>query len=109
MINVKSILQASGLQFRKTKFVSPPKAESYAVWFDSVSLEGPDLMPALLKRHTITIQLYEYKPDEAAEAALEAALDAQLIEWDQSDREWIQEEQLYMVVYTFEHFEKRSM
>lgn len=107
MMDVNSVLQASGLTVRKTKFQSPPKTGSYAVWFDTVTLDGPDLCPGLLRRHDITIQLYEYKPDEAAEHQLETALDGSCIDWSKSDREWIQEEQLYMVVYTFAFYEKR--
>ena len=109
MIDVNALLQSTGIACRKTKFASPPKAASYCVYFDAVSNEGPDLVPGLLRRHEISIQLYEYKPDEAAEHALETVLDGAYIDWSRSDREWIQEEQLYLVVYTFSFFEKRSL
>jgi hypothetical protein len=108
MINVNSILTASGIPSKKTKFQSPPKNASYAVWFDGVTLVGPDMRPAMLRQHDITIRVYEYKPDEAAETALEAALDAADVAWDRSDRDWLQEEQLYLTTYTFTFFEKRS-
>lgn len=106
MINIKELLDASGLQYRKTKFVSPPKAASYLVWSDEKSNVGPDMCPSMLRKHNITLELYEYKPDEAAEAQLEAALDDADIEWNCSDRTWIEKEQIYEVVYSFSFLEK---
>lgn len=108
MIDILEILEASGLPYRKTKYVSPPKAASYLVWSDERSNIGPDMCPSALREHSITIELYEYKPDETAEAQLEAVLDAACIEWSCSDRIWIEKEQIYEVVYSFKFTEKRS-
>ena len=104
---IKSILSAAGIPARRTRFKNPPKADSYLVWFDTVTLIGPDLTPWMLREHSITIELYECKIDETAEAALEAALDSAGVEWACGDREWIETTQLYQVIYTFKYHEKR--
>lgn len=109
---VKEILTAAGLvedeTFREARFLKPPRA-TYAVYMDSYKSSGADDR-AFLKRHSITIELYEYAPDPNTEVKIEA----QLYEffplmsdgWEKQDRYWIEEEQLYQVVYNFDYIEK---
>lgn len=105
---VKTILTEAGFvegeTFEETQFISPPDG-TYAVFNDSFTCRGAD-GKNLLKEHNGTIELYSDFPDPDAEARLEAAFDAYAIEYEKSDRIWIQSEQLYEVVYTFDFITK---
>lgn len=105
---VKRVLTGAGFvedkTFKETRFLKPPKT-TYAVFMDSFTRRGADGLN-LIKDHTYTIELYSYKPDPNAEARIEAKLDEYAIEYDKDDRYWIQEEQLFQTVYTFEYIEK---
>lgn len=105
---VKRILTGAGFEegktFKETRFLKPPKT-TYAVYMDSFTRRGADGLN-LIKDHNYTIELYSYTPDPEAEARIEAILDELGLEYDKDDRYWIQEEQLYQVVYTFRFIEK---
>lgn len=101
---VNKILTATGLPYKESRFLTPPKT-TYAVYNDSIERRGGDNIN-LLSRHDITIELYEYKPDSEAEKALEAQLDINGLEYAKESRFWIQQEQIYQVVYDFSYYEK---
>lgn len=102
---VNNILDTAGIKYRETRFPHPP-AGTYAVYMDDVSTDGPDGMNLILT-HDITIELYESKPDDAAEVALEAAMDAAGVRWTKQARYWLQDEQRYQVIYEFTYYTKR--
>lgn len=62
----------------------------------------------MIKEHNCTIELYEYAPDPNAERRLEETFDKLGIEFEKADRYWIQEEQLYQIVYDFDYIEKQE-
>lgn len=106
------ILTAAGVKHKRNRFPSPP-AETYAVWFDDIDTDGPDpIAPPIpaglpyIELHSVTIELYEPRPDDATEAAIEAELRARGIHYEKTDRVWLQDVQRYMVVYTFEYYSK---
>lgn len=105
---VKRVLTGAGFvegeTFKETRFLKPPRT-TYAVFMDSFTRRGADGLN-LIKDHNYTIELYCYKPDPDAEVRIEKILDDLGIEYDKEDRYWIQEEQLYQVVYTFNYVEK---
>ena len=105
---VKDILTEAGFvegeTFEETQFISPPRA-TYAVFHDSFTRRGADGLN-LIKEHSCTIELYAEFGDPEAEARIEAILDRYGIEFDKDDRYWIQAEQLYQTVYTFNFIEK---
>jgi hypothetical protein len=105
---VKKILTEAGFvegeTFIETQFISPPRA-TYAVYFNSFTRRGADGLN-LLKEHSITIEIYSEFGDPEAEARLEAVLDRYGIEFEKDDRYWIQSEQLYQTVYTFDFITK---
>ena len=105
---VKKILTESGFiineTFRETRFISPPR-QTYAIYLDSFKRRGADYLN-LIKEHVYTIEIYSYTPDPDAEARLESILDKYGIEYEKEERYWLQEEQLYLVVYTFNFTEK---
>lgn len=106
---VTDILTAARVQGRRGRFTGP-KPTSYVVWFDDVNTErGPDPFAGapLLIHHDVTLELYEDKPDDAAETALEAAIIAAGLQYTKQDRYWLQSEQQYQVIYEFSYIEKR--
>lgn len=103
---VKEIVAAAGIQGRGSRFIKPP-AGTYAVWFDDLDTDGADGMPPCIFKHSVKIELYEPKKDDAAEAALEAQMSAAGLLWTKQDRLWIQSEQMYQVIYEFSYIEKR--
>ena len=103
---VSELLKAAGVKHRRNRFVSPPNV-TYALWMDDLSTDGPDCAPTSIFTHDITIELYEYTPDDDAEAAIEAVLTEAGLHWSKQDRYWIEVEQLYQVIYEFTYIEKR--
>lgn len=105
---VKRILTDAGFvegeTFNETQFINPPDT-TYAVFHDSFTRRGADGLN-LIKDHDYTIELYSEFEDPEAESRIEATLDSFGIEYDKADRYWIQAEQLYQVVYTFNFIEK---
>ena len=105
---VKEILTNAGFveneTFRETRFIKPPRT-TYAIYLDSYTRRGADNLN-LVKEHDYTIELYSYFPDPDAEKRIETILDELGIEFEKSECYWIQEEQLYQVVYTFNYIEK---
>lgn len=103
---VNEILAAAGIKERGSRFLKPP-AGTYAVWFDDIVTDGPDLQPVCILTHNCTIELYEPKKDPAAVAALEAELTARGLKWTKEDRYWLITEQMYQTRYEFSYTEKR--
>ena len=105
---VKQILTGAGFvegkTFKETRFLKPPQS-TYAVYMDSFRGRGADGVN-LIKEHTYTIELYSYQTDPTAEAKIEKMFDTLGIEYDKSERYWLDTEQLYQVVYTFNFIEK---
>jgi hypothetical protein len=108
---IKEILTAAGLLHRRGRFLRPP-ADTYAVWFDDVTADGADPVgsPAgglpRIYHHDARVELYEAKPDDEKEAAIEAELDARGLPWTKEDRYWLQAEQRYQVIYEFSYTAK---
>lgn len=103
---IESILNELNIKNRECRFVNPPRS-SYAVWFDSFRSRGADKLN-LIKEHDITVELYEYQPDRETEKLIEDYLDKLGIEYEKQDRYWIENEQIYQVIYEFSHIEKEG-
>ena len=103
---VKEILAAAGIKERGSRFTKPPDG-TYAVWSDDITTDGPDGLPPMIFTHDVSVELYEQKKDDAAEASLEAEMSARGLRWTKQDRFWIQTEQMYQTVYEFTYTEKR--
>ena len=104
---VTKILKKAGVKFRQSRYM-PPFPATYAVYFDDREASGADGINCLIT-HNITIEVYESKPDDATEAAIETALDSFGLEWTSQARYWIQSEQRYQVIYEFTYIEKRRI
>jgi hypothetical protein len=72
---------------------------------DSYTRRGADAVN-LITEHDYTIELYSYDPDNGAEKRIENSLDYYSIPYEKESRYWLQEEQLYQVIYTFNFIEK---
>lgn len=104
---VNTILQPTGIPFKESRFLTPPST-TYAVYMDAVERRGGDSIN-LLSQHDITLEVYEYSKDPEVEKAIEDRLDELGIEYSKTPRYWIQEEQLYQVVYDFTYYEKGGL
>ena len=105
---VTEILRRAGVSYRRSRYTAKPLPDTYAVYFDDREVEGGDGINCIIT-HNITIEVYESKPDDASEAAIEAVLDAFGLEWTAQARYWIQDEQRYQIIYEFTYFEKRRI
>ena len=107
---VNKILTGAGFvlnsTYCETRFLKPPKS-TYAVYSDTLTIRGPDNVNALVE-HDVNIELYEYKPDRAKEASIEAQFDALGMPYIKQSRYWIHDEQLYQVIYEFSYIEKKG-
>lgn len=101
---VNKILSATGLPYKESRFIKPPKT-TYAIYHDTINRRGGDSIN-LISQHSISIELYEYTKDPEAEKAIEDQLDLLGIEYVKEPRYWLQDEQLYQVVYDFNYHQK---
>jgi hypothetical protein len=108
---VKEILTAAGFvenkTFKETRFLQPPKKNTYAIYNRSVNRRGADNLN-LLTDYSVSIELYEYAPDPSSEIAIEQQLDARNLFYQKSERYWIESEQLYQTVYDFDYTTKEA-
>jgi hypothetical protein len=104
---VKEILTKSGLPFKESRFLVPPKT-TYAIYNDAIERRGGDTIN-LVSQHDVSIERYEYEPDPVKEKAIEALFDTYSIEYTKQPREWITSEQLYQVVYDFTYILKGGL
>lgn len=102
---VDEILTNAGVEYNETRFVYPPTG-TYAVWFDDVGTRGAD-NALLIRDHSVTIELYSKKVDRDTENEIEYELNRLVIPYEKSDRQWLNDEKLFMVVYSFDYIEKR--
>ena len=105
---VNEILKRAGIPFRKSRYMAKPLPDTYAVYFDDRGASGADGFNCFIT-HNVTIEVYESKPDDDSEAAIEAALDELGLEWTSQARYWIVSEQRYQVIYEFTYIEKRRI
>lgn len=102
---VDKILKGVGIPYTETRFKSPPKVDTFAVYLDEVEVRGGDGVN-LIEEHSISIELYESFKDPETESKIEANFNALGIEYDKAPRYWIEEEQLYQVIYDFNYISK---
>lgn len=102
---IKTILNAAGLPSWPGRSPDPP-ATTYAIYFDDVTADGPDGYNRIFT-HDVMVELYEPTHDDAAEAAIEAELNARGIPWTKQARYWLDSVRRYQVIYEFSYIEKR--
>ena len=97
---IKSILDAAAIPSQEARFPDPQGVPTYAVYFDDVTATGPDGFNRIFT-HDATVELYESQRDDAAEAAIEAELNARGIPWTKQSRYWLDKIRRYQVIYEF--------
>ena len=102
---IKEILKSVPGGARLARYARPPDC-TFAVYFDDVDADGPDGINMLFT-HNITVELYEPRPDDATEAAIEAELNARGLRWTKQTQYWISSTQCYQTIYEFSYIEKR--
>lgn len=102
---VDKILHGVGIPYTETRFITPPKADTFAVYLDEVEVRGGDGVN-LVKEHSVSLEIYENYKDPETESKIEANFDAYGIEYTKVSRYWIDEEQLYQVIYEFNYISK---
>ena len=109
---IKEILTAAGVEHAQGHFIRKP-ADTYATYFDDVEVDGPDPVGSAMAglpricTHNVTVELYEPAPDDQAEHAIEAELDARGLPWTKQDRYWLKDAQRYQVIYELTYHTKR--
>lgn len=103
---VNKILSAAGVPHRHARLTGK-QLPTEATWLDDITATGSDDARALILRHDVTVELYEDRPDDESEAAIEDAIEAFGLTWTKQDRYWLQTEQRYQVLYSFTYFEKK--
>ena len=107
---VEAILTAAGFvkneTYRETRFLKPPN-QTYAVYNDNRTIRGADYLN-LVTAHNVGIELYEYAPDPDAEQRLENQFDAFGLEYIKQPRYYLNEEQLYQVIYEISYTLKKK-
>ena len=126
---ITKILDTARVSYRQARFTAKPLPDTYAVYFDEREMGGADGINCLISyavyfderemggadgincliTHYATIEVYESKPDNATETAIEAALDAYGVEWTSQARYWLEDVQRYQVIYEFTFIEKRRI
>lgn len=107
---VVEILKETKIPFKRSRYNAKPLPSTYIVYMDDRSFDGADAIGCAVpgtELHQITIELYESKPDDKAEEAIESALIKRGISWEFQDRIWLENEQKYQVIYEFNYTTKR--
>lgn len=104
---IETVLTEAGLvknkTFKQTRFKAVPGVD-FAVWTDQVEADGSD-QENLFFRHSATVEMYMYQPDETVLRALLRALNLKGIKYTASDKTWLQSEQFYLVYVYFDWVE----
>lgn len=103
---INEILTAAGVLFAQGRFLRMPEG-THAVYFDDIDATGGDGAGSpKIYAHSVTVEVYEPKPDPDAESALEAEFDAWGLDWEKQDRLWINDLQRYQTVYELSYTTK---
>jgi hypothetical protein len=103
-MDVKGWIGQTNIKAYKDRSLKPPPFP-YIIIMVSEDRRGDDITNCGILEQNVTLELYSGKMDTAAEKKIENALDE--IEKDYTKRRtWIDEEKMYMTVYTFYVIEK---
>ena len=104
---IKQILRATGLPGWPGRCPDPP-GSTYAIYFDNVTADGPDGRNGVYT-HDIMLELYSPRADDAAEADIEAELDARGLHYTKQACYWLGTTQRYQTIYEFTYHVKRRL
>ncbi len=101
---IDEILKPIGAPFKETMFSRAPDVD-YIVYHIEVDADGSD-DENLIFTNSVTLEVYETKPNPKLEATLEAQLNARGLKYSKQSRYWIPEAQRYQVIYEFTYITK---
>jgi hypothetical protein len=104
MLDVKALLQETGLPVRQQRFLGVMPLPAI-VYTDDVEVGGADLKNNLLT-HNIGIEFYAETIDLLNEAKIERLLDSMPIHYTRS-RDWIESEKFFSTNYEFTITERK--
>lgn len=104
---IKEILTSAAIPHKPARFPDPP-AQTYAVYFDSTSYDGPDIGAAEVVTHEFTVELYAASVADgaAALARLQSQLNANSIRCTTQGWYWLNSIQRYQEIVEFTYIEK---
>lgn len=103
---IHNILKNTGIPYKETRFNKAPST-TYLIFTDSVVRQGADNRN-LLYYHHVFIELYSSSIDFESEKKLENQLDTYAIQYNKSERVWLDNEQKYQIIYDFNYLEKEG-
>lgn len=95
--SLKTLLESTGMKVAYHSFTAPPPPPYLLYLFDNSDNLGAD-NKVYHKDNSWNIELYTKKKDPAAEAKVEAVLDAAEIYWEKTET-YLQSEGLFEVLY----------
>lgn len=101
---INEILKPTGAPFKETMFSRAPDGD-YIVYHIEVDADGSDDENCIFT-NSVTLEVYEKKPNPKLEAGLEAQLNARGLKYSKQSRYWISEAQRYQVIYEFTYITK---
>lgn len=104
---VDNIFKDTNIPYKETRFIKAPST-TYAIYTDSINRRGGDTKNFLVD-HRIFIELYSSSLDHESEEKLETNLDAYVMNYNKSERVWLNDEKKYQVIYDFSYTEKRRI
>lgn len=104
---IVELLNAAAIPSKAGRFPDPPK-QTYAVYFDHVTADGPDAGPSRIFTHDYEVELYAptIEDGEKAKARLDPELDARGLHYTTQGWYWLKDAQRYQEIYEFTHIEK---
>lgn len=104
---IKEILTAAAIPHQPARFPDPP-AQTYAVYFDSITSDGPDIGPGQILTHDCTVELYAPSIDEGDTCIerLRSELDVRSIRFTTQGWYWLSSIQRYQEIIEFTYIEK---
>lgn len=106
MIDIKKwIVEGTGVKTEDTAFKKAVKTP-FITFLDKQDVSGHDTGNCIVS-HDLTVEYYNTVIDHEDERKIEALFDLEEMEYTK-DREWINEDGVYMTIYTTEFTERKE-
>lgn len=104
---IKEILTAAAIPHQPAQFPDPP-SQTYAVYFDSTTSDGPDVGPGLTITHDCMVELYapSISDGDASLNGLRSELNARSIRCTTQGWYWLSSIQRYQEIVEFTYIKK---
>ena len=103
MLDVKKLLEQTGLKIGEVAFLKPP-ALPYIIILDDKEELGADQLNNIINRN-LTIEFYSEKINEGKEVEIESLLKSKSLKF-KKERVYIDSQKIFETIYTFSIYEK---